>query len=149
MQTFFKIWHVEKFLFKNLTRWIFFQSNFWCVVKSLCQNMTRCGNFNSKSDKIRNLFSENGFLLCFSLCDWMMRSSVFFDTNWLYRGEIKDNTCYRVGRQMENRNLPHVNPSLNVWGIALWQHTIFTEVTDRTLFCIKDSRSGEFIRLHL
>ena len=60
-----------------------------------------------------------------------------------------DNVCYRVSRQMENWKLPHINSSLNVWGIALWQHTSFTEVTDRTLWSIKDSRSAVFLRIHL
>ena len=38
---------------------------------------------------------------------------------------------------MDNWKLPHINSSLNVWGIALWQHTIFTEVSDRTLWSTK------------
>ena len=61
---------------------------------------------------------------------------------------MKDNACSRVSRQMDNRKLPHINSFLNVWVIALWQHTIFTEVTDRTLWSIKDSRSAVFLRLH-
>ena len=52
-------------------------------------------------------------------------------------------------RQMDNWKLPHVNSSLNVWEIALWQHTIFTEITDRTLCSIKSSRSAVFLKKHL
>ena len=50
---------------------------------------------------------------------------------------------------MDNWKLPNVNSSPNVWGIALWQHKIFTEVTDRTLWSIKHSRSAVFLRKHL
>ena len=45
---------------------------------------------------------------------------------------------------MGNWKLPHVNSSLNVWGIVLWRHRIFTEVRDRTLRSIKCSRSAVF-----
>ena len=92
---------------------------------------------------------EIWFLSCFSVSDWMMISSVNVIINLFYRGELKDNACYRVSRQMDNWKLPHVNSSLNVWGIALWQHTIFTEVTDRTLWSIKYSRSAVFLRIRL
>ena len=54
-----------------------------------------------------------------------------------------------VSRQMDNWKLPHVNSSLNVWGMALWQHSIFTEVRDRTLWSIKCSRSAVFPKKHL
>ena len=51
---------------------------------------------------------------------------------------------------MYNWKLPHVNSSLNgVCGIALWQHTIFTEVTHRTLWSIKFSISAVFLKIHL
>ena len=50
---------------------------------------------------------------------------------------------------MDNWKLQHINSSLNVWGIALWQPKYFTEVTDRTLWSIKDSRSAVFFRIHL
>ena len=50
---------------------------------------------------------------------------------------------------MYNWKLPHVNSSLNVSGIALWQHTIFTQVTDRTLGSIKCNRSAVFLKIHL
>ena len=50
---------------------------------------------------------------------------------------------------MYHWKLPHVNSSLNVWGIALWQHTISTQVTDRTLWSIKCSRSAVFLKKHL
>ena len=61
---------------------------------------------------------------------------------------MKDNACYRVSRQMDNWKLPHVTSSLNMWGIALWQHTFFTEVTDKTLWSIKFSRPAVFLRIH-
>ena len=50
---------------------------------------------------------------------------------------------------MDNWELPHVNSSVNVWGIALWQHTNFREVTDGTLWSIKYSRSAVFLRILL
>ena len=149
MQTFFKIWHVEKILIQNLTPCIFFQSKIWRVVKTSNQNLTRCENCNSKSDKFQNFFYEIWFLSCFSGSDWMMISSVNANTNLFGRGESKDNACYRVSRKMDNWMLPHVSSSLNVWGIALWQHTIFTEVTDKTLWSIKNSRSAVFLRIYL
>ena len=52
-------------------------------------------------------------------------------------------------RQMYNWNLPHVNSSLSVWGIAIRQHTIFTVVTHRTLWNIKCSKSAVFLKIHL
>ena len=54
-----------------------------------------------------------------------------------------------VSRQMDNWKLPYVNLSPNVWRIALWQHTIFTEVMDRTLWSIKCSRLAVFPEKHL
>ena len=54
-----------------------------------------------------------------------------------------------VSRQMDNWKLPHVNSSLNVWVIASWQHTSFTEVRDRTLWSIKCSTSAVFSEKHL
>ena len=54
-----------------------------------------------------------------------------------------------VSRQMDTWKLPHVNQILNVWGIPLWQHTFCTEVTDRTLWSIKCSRSAVFFKIHL
>ena len=54
-----------------------------------------------------------------------------------------------VSRQMDNWKLPHINWSLNVRGIPLWQHTILTEGTVRTLWSIKCSRSAVFLKIHL
>ena len=54
-----------------------------------------------------------------------------------------------VSRQMDNWKLPHVTLSLNVWGIALWQHTNFTEARDTTLWSMKCSRSAVFPEKHL
>ena len=78
-----------------------------------------------------------------------MISSVNANTKLFWSGDLKDNACYRFSRQMYNWNLPHVNSSLNVWGRAIWQHTIFTVVTDRTLWSIKCSRSAVFLEIHL
>ena len=54
-----------------------------------------------------------------------------------------------VSRQMDNWKLPHVNSSLSAWGIALWQQTIFTDDTDRSLWIIKCSRSAVFLKRNL
>ena len=50
---------------------------------------------------------------------------------------------------MNNWKLPHVNSSLNVCWIPFWQHTFFTEVTDRTLWSIKCNRSAVSLKIHL
>ena len=128
--------------------WIHMFFKIWPVEKFLIQNLTRCENFISKSDKFQSVFPEIWFSYCFSGSDWKMISSVNVITNLFLGRELKDNACYRVSRQMDNWKLPHVNSSLNVWGIALWQHTIFTEVTDRTLWSIKYGRSAVFLRKH-
>ena len=133
MQTFFKIWHVENFFNSKSNALYFFQSKIWRVVTTSNQNLTRCETFNSKSDKFQKVFSEIWFLSCSSGSDWMMIFSVNVITNLFLRRELEDNACCRVSRQMDNWKLPHVNSSLNVWGIASWQHTISTKVTDRTL----------------
>ena len=44
--------------------------------------------------------------------------------------------------------LPQSNWPLNVWGIALWQHTIFKELMDRTLWRIRSSRSAVLVKLN-
>ena len=54
-----------------------------------------------------------------------------------------------VSRQMNNWKLPHVNLSLNMGAIPLWQHAFFTKVTDRTLWSIKCNRSAVFLKIHL
>ena len=79
----------------------------------------------------------------------MMVSSVSFNNNFFQKGEAKDIACYRFSRQMYNWNVPDVISSLNVWGIAIWQHKKFTVVTDRSLWSIKCSRSAVFLKLHL
>ena len=94
MQTFFKIWHVEKFLIQNLTRYIFFQSKIRRVVKTSNQNLTRCENFNLKSDKFRNIFSKIWvFYLVFQVLTelWYVLST--FLLTYFKRGELKDNAC--------------------------------------------------------
>ena len=78
-----------------------------------------------------------------------MISSVNANTKLFWSGELKGNACYRFSRQMYNWSLPHVNSSVNVWGIAIWQHTIFTVVTDRTLWSIKCCRLAVFLEIHL
>ena len=79
----------------------------------------------------------------------MMISSVTVNSNVFEKGELKDNACYRFSRRMYKWNLPQVNLSLKVWGVALWQHKISTVVTDRTLWSIKCSRSSLFLKLKL
>ena len=78
-----------------------------------------------------------------------MISSVNVKFNFFQRGELKDNVYHRCSHQMYSWKLPTIKSSHNVWGIALWQHTIFTEVTDRTLWSIKCSRSEVFLKIHL
>ena len=123
----FEIRHFANFLIQNLTP---------CFISIL--NLTRKNfssisdaleNFNSKSDKFSNFFSESWFSSCFSGSDWMMISSVNVNTNLFWR-EVKDNV------------------SLNMSGIALSQHTFSTKVMDRTLWSIKSSRSGVFLKLN-
>ena len=60
--------------------------------------------------------------------------SVNLNTKINLKRRIKRNACKRFGHQMYNWNLPHVNSSLNVWGIAIWQHAICTVFTDRSLW---------------
>ena len=50
---------------------------------------------------------------------------------------------------MYNWKLPHVNSSLNLWGIALWQHTILTVFTDWALRNLKRNRSAVFPKIRL
>ena len=59
----------------------FFQFKIGRVAKTSNQNPTRCENFNSKSDKFQNFFSEIWILSCFSGFDWLMISSVNVITN--------------------------------------------------------------------
>ena len=49
---------------------------------------------------------------------------------------------------MYNPKLPNVDSPLKLGGIALWQHTIFTEALERTLCLIKSSRSSVFLKIH-
>ena len=78
----------------------------------------------------------------------MMMYSVKVNTNLFQGGEVKDNAC-RFCRQMYNWNLPHVNLPLILWGIALWQHTSFTEVMEKNLWRIKSRRSAVFLKMKL
>ena len=77
-----------------------------------------------------------------------MISSVNVNTNLFQRGELKDNACYKFCRQVYNWQLPHVNSSVNMWGLALWQHKTSTVVTGRTLWSIKGCRSTVFLEIH-
>ena len=65
------------------------------------------------------------------------------------RGETKDKLCSRFSGQLYNWNLPHLNSSLDVCGIALWQHTTSKNITDRTLWSIISSKSRVFLEIHL
>ena len=138
----------KSFISKSNTLY-FFQSKIWRVVQTSNQNLKRCENFDLQSDKFQNFFSEILFLSCFSGSDLMMISTANVNNNLFQRGELKENACFIVSRQMDKWKLPHFSSSLNVWGIALWQHTNFAEVTDRTLRSLKYSRSAVFFRKHL
>ena len=70
-------------------------------------------------------------------------------TNFFYRGEVKDNVCYGFGLQMYNWKLPQVNSLFILWGMVLWQDTIFTKAMDRILWSIKTTRSAVFPKKHL
>ena len=78
-----------------------------------------------------------------------MLYSVTVSTNFLWRGEFKDNVCCKFRHEMYNWKIPHNNSLLNVWEIALWQHTFFTEDMDRTLWSITPSRPGVFLKTQL
>ena len=104
-------------------------------------------NQNLTSFKV--FFPEACFLSCFSGSDWMMISPVNVKTNFFWRGERKDNVCYRLSYQMYNSKLSHVNSPLNVWGVAVWQHTSFTKAVYRTLWNIKSNRIAVFLKTHL
>ena len=75
--------------------------------------------------------------------------SVNLNTKINLKRRIKRNACNRFGHQMYNWNLPHVNSSLNVWGIAIWQHAICTVFTDKSLWSIKCGRSAVLLKIHL
>ena len=118
------IFFLEILLFKytnffKIWRVVNFYCKIWRFVENLIQNLTR-KNFNSESETFWKNFSEIWFLFCFSGFDWVMISF-----------------CRRQ------------NSPLNVWGIALWQHTVFTEPLERTLWSIKSSRSAVFHRKHI
>ena len=78
-----------------------------------------------------------------------MMSIVSVNTNLFQRGESKVHAFCTFSRQVYNWHLPHGNSSLNTWGLALWQHTNFTVVTDRTLWSKECSRSAVFLEIHL
>ena len=79
----------------------------------------------------------------------MMISSINVNANLIQRGELKDNATFSFCHQTYNWKMPHVILSLNVWWIELRQHTIFTVVTDKTLWSRKCSRSAVFLKKHL
>ena len=64
-------------IFQNLTCWkifisksnalYFFQFKIWRVVKTSNQNLTRCKNFNSKSDKFQNFSPKPDFCFVFQV----------------------------------------------------------------------------------
>ena len=114
-----------------------------------CFKIWRVRKFLLKVWHVSKLFSGIWFLFCYPGSDWMTISSLNVSTNLFWRGELKDLACYRFSCQMYNWNLQHVNSSLNVWGKALWQQTIFTEVRDRTLWNMKCSRSAVFLKKYL
>ena len=89
------------------------------------------------------------FLSCFSGSDWLMVTSFGANTKWVSRGETEDKLRYRFSGQLYNWNLQHVISSLDVCGIALWQHKFSTDFTDRTLWSTICSKSGVFLQTHL
>ena len=107
-------------------------------LKILIQNLTSFKTFSPKSDFyiVFQILTEWWYIA------WTLLPTYFKEENWKTMRVI-------VRRQMDNWKLPHVISSPNVWGIALWQHTIFTEVTDRTPWSIKCSRSAVFLNMHL
>ena len=78
---------------------------------------------------------------------WYLLSTLipfyFEEENW------KTSSVIYLCRQMYNWKLPDVNSPLNVWGMALWHHTNFTDAMDRILWNIKASKSAEFLEIHL
>ena len=54
-----------------------------------------------------------------------------------------------VSRQMDNWKLPHVNSSLNVWGIPFWQHSFSQKLRIELCGALKCSRSAVFLKIHL
>ena len=138
-KTFFQqnLTRCKYFNWKSDASHIFYLKN-WRIVKILVQNLTRFKTFSPRSD----------FYLVFQVLteSWYFQSTLltayFKEDYWKTMGVM-------VSRQMDNWKLPHVNWSLNGWGIPLWQHTIFTEVTDRTPWIIKCSRSAVFLKIHL
>ena len=151
---FLKIWRVGKFLIQNLTRCFFFQSKIGRVVKLWNQNLTRCENFVSKSDALE-LFNSKSDKYFYSTSDYHFVFQVLTERwyllwtlipNLFSTGDLKDNSCYRFSRQLYKWNMAQGNSSLNVWGIALWQHTYFTLGTERSLWSIKCSRSAVFLK---
>ena len=96
-----------------------------------------------------NFFCEGWLLFCFSDSAWKMISTVNVHTTLFPREEVSDNICNIFSRQMYNWKLPHVNPPLNVWGVATWQHTIFTELVDTTLWSTKSGKIAVFLKIQL
>ena len=135
--------------FKIILLKIIFLFKIWRVVNFSVQNLTRCKNFNSESDTLWKIFAELWFYRVFrGLIDWWFLLSTLIPT-YFKSGEVKDNACFWFSRQMLNWKLPHVSSLLNVWGIAKWQHTIFTEPMEKTLWSIKSSRSAVFLKIHI
>ena len=79
----------------------------------------------------------------------MMISSVNVNSSLFWRVELKDNVCYIFSYQKYIWKLPHINSLLNVWEIALWKQTFFTEDIGRTLRSITSSRPALFLKIHL
>ena len=77
-----------------------------------------------------------------------MTTSVNNDTILLSGSYSKEKVCYRISCQMHNWKTPHVNSPPNMWGIAIWQRTTFTEVTEN-LWSKKCNRSSVFLKTHL
>ena len=111
-------------MFQNLTCRKIFNSKSNALYFFLVQKLTRCKNSKSKSDalskfqfkiwQVSKLSLWSLIFILFFRFWWMMISSINAITKFFQRGELKDNACYRLSRQMDNWKLPHVNSSLNV-----------------------------------
>ena len=154
---FLKICRIVKLLIQNLTRSFFFSTisdalknseiKIWRVVKILFQNLMRQIFLIQTPTSFETFSPKSDFYLIFEvLTEWWYLLLTLIP-KLFQRGELKDNACYSLSRQMYNWNLPHVNSLRNVWGIAIWQDTFFTLVTDRSLWSIKCSRSAAFFKI--
>ena len=133
--------------FRNLTCVKTFNSKSNALFFSV-QSLTRCNTFMSKSDAFKKFYFKSWrvwklwfkiwqvakvflrnmiwFLSCLSLFDRKIVSIVNVKTKLFWRGELKDNDCYRFSRHMYIWKLPQVISPLNLERLVLWQ-TLFSQ----------------------